>query len=65
VLTRAGAAEQKGLLTQVRPAIETSLSPLWYPFLDRVFPRSWRGLWNTVPLKVLPSNLRQAGVLSA
>jgi hypothetical protein len=65
VLTRAGAAEQKCLLTQVRPAIETSLSQLCYQFLDRVFSRSWPGLWNTVQLKVLPYNLRQAGVLSA
>ena len=65
VLTRAGAAEQKCLRTQVRPASETSLSQLWYQFLDRVFSRSWRGLWNTVPLKLLPYNLRPAGVLSA
>ena len=65
VLTRADAPEKKGLLAQVRQAIETSFSQLWYRFLDRVFSRSWRGLWNTVPLKVLHHNLRHAGLLSA
>jgi hypothetical protein len=65
VLTRADAPEKKCLLAQVRQAMETTLSQLWYRFLDRVFSRSWRGLWNTVPLKVLHYNLRHAGVLTA
>ena len=65
VLTRAEAPEKKSLLAQLRQAIETSFSQLWYKFLDRVFSRSWRGLWNTLPLKVLHYNLRHAGVLSA
>jgi hypothetical protein len=64
VFTRAEAPEQKGLLAQVRQAIETSLSQLWYRFIDRIFSRSWQGLWNTVPLKVIHYNLCQAGVLS-
>jgi IS5 family transposase len=64
VLTRADAPEQKFLLAQVRQAIETSFSQLWYKFVDRVFSRSWRGLWNTIQLKVLHYNLRHAGVLS-
>jgi IS5 family transposase len=64
VLTRADAPEKKYLLAQVRQAIETSFSQLWYKFLDRVFSRSWRGLWNTVQLKVIHYNLCQAGVLS-
>jgi Transposase DDE domain len=64
VLTRAEAPEQKHLLAQVRQAIETSFSQLWYKFIDRVFSRSWRGLWNTVQLKVIHYNLCQAGVLS-
>jgi Transposase DDE domain len=64
VLTRADAPEQKYLLAQVRQAIETSFPQLWYKFLDRVFSRSWRGLWNTVQLKVIHYNLCQAGVLS-
>jgi hypothetical protein len=64
VFTRAAAPEQKGLLAQVRQAIETSLSQLWYRFIDRIFSRSWQGLWNTVQLKVIHYNLCQAGVLS-
>src|SRR3954471_9664116 len=64
VLTRADAPEQKCLLAQVRQAIETSFSHLWYKFLDRVFSRSWRGLWNTIQLKIIHYNLCQAGVLS-
>jgi hypothetical protein len=63
VFTRAAAPEQKCLLAQVRQAIETSLSQLWYKFLDRIFSRSWRGLWNTVQLKVIHYNLCPAGVL--
>jgi IS5 family transposase len=65
VLTRADAPGKTCLLAQVRQAIETTLSQLWYRFLDRVFSRSWRGLWNTVQLKVLHYNLRHAGVLTA
>jgi hypothetical protein len=64
VLTRADAPEQKHLLAQVRPAIETSFSQLWYKFIDRIFSRSWRGLWNTVQWKVIHYNLCHAGVLS-
>jgi IS5 family transposase len=65
VFTRADAPEKKYLLAQVRQGIETSFSQLWYKFLDRIFSRSWRGLWNTVQLKVLYYNLRHAGFLSA
>jgi Transposase DDE domain len=65
VLTRADAPQKKYLLAQVRQGIETTFSQLWHQFLDRVFSRSWRGLWNTVPLKVIYYNLRQAGLLSA
>ena len=64
VLTRADAPEKKCLLAQVRQAIETSLSQLWYRFLDRLFSRSWLGLWNTVQLKVIHYNLCHAGVLT-
>ena len=64
VLTRADAPEQKSLLAPVRQAMETSFPQLWYQFLDRVFSRSWPGLWNTIPLKVLHYHLCQAGVLS-
>ena len=64
VLTRADAPEKKHLLAQVRQGIATSFSQLWHRFLDRVFSRSWLGLWNTVQRKVIHYNLCHAGVLS-
>ncbi len=64
LLTRWDAPERKFLLSQVRQAIETSFAQLWHQFIDRVFSRSWNGLWNTVKLKVLFYNIRHAGVVS-
>lgn len=63
LLTRAEAPAHQLLLTQVREAVETTFSQLWYKFLDRIFARSWRGLWHSVQLKVIYYNLRQAGCL--
>jgi hypothetical protein len=63
VLTRADAPEKKHLLAQVRQGIETSFSQLWQRFLDRVFSRSWLGLWNTIQRKVIHYNLCHAGIL--
>jgi Transposase DDE domain len=63
LLTRAEAPTHQLLLTQVREAVETTFSQLWYKFLDRIFARSWHGLWHTVPLKVIHYNLRQARCL--
>ena len=65
LLTRADAVEKKFLLSQVRQGIETSFSQLWHQFIDRIFSRSWSGLWNTVKLKVLFYNLVHAGIVSA
>ena len=64
LITRADAPAHKFLLSQVRQAIETSFSQLWHQFIDRVFSRSWNGLWNTLKLKVLFYNIRHAGVVS-
>jgi hypothetical protein len=64
LITRADAPARKFLLSQVRQRIETSFSQLWHQFIDRVFSRSWNGLWNTVKLKVLFYNIRHAGVVS-
>lgn len=52
-------------VSQVRERIETRLSQLWNRFIDRVFSRSWQGLWNTILLKVLHYNLCQANILTA
>jgi Transposase DDE domain len=64
LMTRKDAPSHKKLLSQVRQAIETSFSQLWHQFIDRVFSRSWNGLWNTIKLKVLFYNIRHAGVVS-
>jgi len=64
LITRQDAPERKFLLSQVRQAIETSFSQLWHQFIDRVFSRSWHGLWNTIKLKVLFYNIHHAGVVS-
>lgn len=64
LLTRADAPQHKFLLSQVRQAVETTFSQLWYKFIDRVFSRSWQGLWNTIKLKVIYYNLCHAGAIS-
>jgi transposase len=64
LMTRADAPHHKFLLSRVRQQIETSFSQLWYKFIDRVFSRSWHGLWNTIKLKVIYYNLCHAGVIS-
>ena len=64
MLTRADATDRKKLLSQIRQQVETTFSQLWLKFIDRVFSRSWLGLWNTLQLKVLFYNLCDAGVIS-
>ena len=65
LLTRDQAPTYRFVLSQVRQQVETTFSQLWRKFVDRVFSRSWNGLWNTLQLKVLYYNLHHAGVLSA
>lgn len=65
LITRDQAPAHRFVLSQVRQQVETTFSQLWRKFVDRVFSRSWSGLWNTLQLKVLYYNLRHAGVLSA
>lgn len=64
LLTRDDAPQMKFLLSQVRQAVETTFSQLWYKFIDRVFSRSWLGLWNTIKLKVIHYNLCHGGAVS-
>ena len=54
---------QRALVSSVRGRIETCFSGLWSRFVDRVFSRSFHGLWNTIKLKMLHYNLCQAGIL--
>lgn len=65
LITRDQAPTHKFVLSQVRQRVETTFSQLWRKFVDRVFSRSWSGLWNTLQLKVLYYNVAHARVLSA
>ena len=56
--------DRRRFLHRMRKRIETTLSQLWALMLDRVFSRSFLGLWNTLLLKILFHNLRVAGILS-
>lgn len=65
LITPAEAGDGRALISTVRERIETLFSQLWHRFVDRVFSRSWHGLWNTLKLKMLNYNLCHAGLLSA
>lgn len=52
------------LISHLRQRIETCFSQYWRAFIDRVFSRSWRGLWNTIKLKLICYNLFCLGILS-
>ena len=65
LLTRADVEERKALLASVRARIETTFSQLWNQFIDRIFSRSWNGLWNTVKLKMLYFNLLHSGLITS
>lgn len=49
------------LANSVRERIERLFSQLWSKFIDRVYSRSWNGLWNRIKLKFLNYNFYQAG----
>jgi len=57
--------KNRAIISSLREQIETTFSALWNRFIDRVFSRSWEGLWNTIKLKVLHFNLCKVGVLPA
>lgn len=56
-------AELKKLHSQIRSRIETTFSQLWRRFTDRVYSRSWMGLWNTLLLKMFECKLCQTNIL--
>ena len=62
-----GAADKYrlALISGLRQRVETSFSGLWTRFIDRVYARSWDGLWNAIKLKLLHYNLCQAGLIPA
>jgi hypothetical protein len=65
MMTRREAPEKRELHSSVGQGIETLFSQLWHKFVDRVFSRSWQGLWNTIRLHLLNYNLRCTGIISA
>ena len=65
LMTRRDVPKQRELHSGVRQGIETLFSQLWHKFIDRVFSRSWQGLWNTIRLHLLHYNLRCTGMISA
>ena len=54
---------RRALVSSLRERIETSFSGLWNRFADRVYSRSWQGLWSSLKLKMLHFNLCYAGLL--
>lgn len=66
ILTRADIEdpELKKLHSQIRNRVETTFGQLWSRFTDRVYSRSWLGLWNTLLLKMLDCKLCQTNILS-
>lgn len=66
LLTKADvAAPQRFFLSPLRQGVETTFSQLWRVLIDRVGARSWRGLWNTMMLKLLHFQWTQTGRLTA
>ena len=54
----------QSVVGRLRQRIETTFSQCWRSFLDRVFSRSWRGLWNTIKLKLICYNFLRLGLVS-
>jgi hypothetical protein len=65
LITPQESGRRRALVSSLRERVETTFSQLWSRFVDRVFSRSWHGLWNTIKLKMLHYNLCHAGLLSA
>ncbi len=56
--------EGHSAISRARQQAESSFSGLWRRFSDRVYARSWHGLWTSLLLKVLHFNLEQADIVS-
>lgn len=56
---------RRDLISSLREQVETTFSALWNRFVDRVYSRSWEGLWSTIKLKVLHFDLCKVGILPA
>ena len=65
LLTTSEVGDKRALVCSLRERVETSFSQLWSRFVDRVFSRSWNGLWTTIKLKLLHLNLCLNGIIEA
>lgn len=65
LLTTNAVGEHRPLVCSLRERVETTFSQLWNRFVDRVFSRSWNGLWITIKLKLLHLNLCLNGIIEA
>lgn len=65
LLTTNAVGEKRALVCSLRERVETTFSQLWNRFVDRVFSRSWNGLWTTIKLKLLHLNLCLNGIIEA
>jgi len=54
---------KRALISSVRERIETVFSCLWQRFVDRVYSRSFEGLWSSIKVKMLHYNLCKAGII--
>ena len=57
-------SDRQKILSSVRERVETTLRQLWDRFADRVYARSWQGLWSVLLLKLAHLNLCYAGIAS-
>jgi transposase len=65
LLTTNAVGDKRALVCSLRERVETTFSQLWSRFVDRVFSRSWNGLWTTIKLKLLHLNLCLNGIIEA
>jgi hypothetical protein len=65
LITTAEVSAKRSLISSLRERVETTFSQLWDRFIDRVFSRSWNGLWNTIKLKMLHLNLCLNSIIEA
>jgi hypothetical protein len=56
-------AELKKLHSKLRNRVETTFGELWRRYTDRIYSRSWLGLWNTLLLKMFECKLCQTNIL--
>jgi len=64
VMPSDGSSEGHSAISRARQQAESSFSGLWRRFSNRVYARSWHGLWTSLLLKMLYFNLEQAGITS-